>query len=181
MWELVARKIMGETSTSAALEALSASVGRLQLLNDSTENIRPAYAALAEGTWWVAALDERILNGLGSSKNKMVDAYRAERDAHIDGRFIRGFLWARDRHTHQLPFSMSRDTTPFLGSGRGVIYISPGFIWRPSDQLDEPLEGRRSHPEWRPVYDELLAGKSARKSLSHCARWFHLMAGHPVS
>lgn len=168
MWKLQAKVILTETATSAAVDALSSAVDRLGLLNKSSGDISAAYAALAEGTWWVAALDERVLKGLGE-KDKW--AYRAERDAHDDGRYVRGFLWARDRHTHQLPFSMDRDETSFFG-GPGVLYITPGLIWKPSGELDEPLTGKRSHPEWRPVYEELLAGKSAWKSLSRCSRWF---------
>lgn len=176
-WELTAHAVMRETTTSVALEALDAAVGRLRDLNDSHENIRPAFAALAEGTWWVAAIDERLVNALGAERASLYQAERAESE---DGRYVPAFLWARDRHTHQLPFSMGRDTSPLFGSGSGVLHVSPGFIWKPSTDLFEPEDRRHRRSDWRAAYDELLAGRSAWKSLARCARWFHRMAGHSV-
>ena len=170
----MAHAVMRETTTSVALEALDAAVTRLRDLNDERENIRPAFAALAEGTWWVAAIDEQMVSRLGTDRAAL---YQAERAASEDGRYVPGFLWARDRHTHQLPFSMGRDTTPLFG-GSGVLHISPGFIWKPSAELFEPDDPRRKRPEWRAAFDTLLAGRSAWKSLNRCARWFHRMAGH---
>ena len=175
-WEFMAHSVMGETPTSVALEALDAAVARVREHNETRE-IRPAFAALTEGTWWVAAIDERLLKGLGGVKSDAARLYREERDRDENGEYVLGFLWARDRHTHQLPVSMDRDNTPFFGGGGGVLHISPGFRWRPSADLYEPEESR-SPAGSRAAYDRLLAGQSAWKTLNRCARWFHRMAGH---
>ena len=174
-WPFMARTIMGETATSVALEALDAAIARLKGLD--RPDLRPAFAALVEGTWWVAAIDERLLKGFGGVRSARSGFYCAARDVAEHGKYVRGFLWARDRHTHQLPFSMDHDDTPFFGGKDSFLYISAGLIWRPSEELFEPSESR-SKIGWKTTYEELLAGKSAWKTLSRCSRWYHQMAGH---
>lgn len=174
-WEFMAISVMGSTAPSIALEGLDAAVERVRALNEDQLNIRPAFVALTEGTWWVAALDEHMNQRLGREAARH---YKMGRDKDQDGRFIRGFLWARDRHTHQLPVSMDRDDTWLFGSKRGVMHISAGFRWLPSEQLYEPEAMRDKRPGWRQAYDDLLAGQSAWKTLNRCSRWFHKMAGH---
>lgn len=175
-WRFQAQSVLGQTPASVALEAIDGAIDRLQPLN--RESIRPAFAALAEGTWWVAALDERICEGLGGKKAPAAKQYRAARNASLDGRYVEGFLWARDRHTHQLPFSMTHDDTPCFGGGAGVLYISAGLTWRPSAELHEPEGSRHARAGWRSAYDDLLAGHTAWHTLDRCSRWFHWLAGH---
>lgn len=176
VWELQARSVMSETATSLALEALDATKSRLRDLNEDATNIRPAFAALAEGTWWVAAIDERIIKGLGGRRSAGAQAYQVERGRSVDGEHVAGVLWARDRHTHQLMVTMGRDTDGLFSKGR-LLHISPGFMWVPSSDIYEPDESR-SPASWRASYDRLLAGRSAWKTLGRCSRWFHRMAGH---
>lgn len=176
-WEFMARSIMSETATSVALEALDGAVARVREHNDTAE-IRLAFAALAEGTWWVAAIDERLQKGFGGMKSKAARFYRDERDRDENGEHVRGFLWARDRHTHQLTVSMDVDEPLSLEEDLGgVSRLSPSFRWRPSADLYEPEE-TRSPAGSRETYDRLLAGQSAWGTLDRCARWFHRMAGH---
>jgi len=174
-WPFMARTIMGETPTSVALEALDLAIARLHRLN--RDDIRPAFAALAEGTWWVAAIDERLLNGFGGPKTQRSNYYRNARNRSGDGKYVGAFLWARDRHTHQLPFSMGHNDTPFFGSDEGMPEIGAGFIWRPADEMFEPSDSR-SPAGSRDAYVELLAGESAWATMQRCSRWFHHMAGH---
>jgi hypothetical protein len=174
-WWFQAQSAMGKTPTSVALEAIDAAISRLRPL--ARKDIRPAFAALAEGTWWVAALDEQVIERLGGNKAERAKEYIAARDSSEDGRYIQAFLWARDRHTHQLPFSMTHDDTSFF-SGPGVVHISSGLTWRPSAELSEPENRRHSRAAWRSSYDSLLAGQSAWKTLYRCSLWFHWLAGH---
>jgi len=175
-WPHVARSIMGEIPTSVALEAVDAAVARLQRLASS--DVRGAFAASAEGAWWIAALDERLQTRLGGIKSPRARHYRSERNMSDDGRYVQGFLWARDRHTHQLPFSVERDSTPFLGGSEGVLHIGGGLVWLPASELHAPEGSRHERLEWREVYEQLMAGRSPCETLQHCSRWFHQMAGH---
>lgn len=177
-WRFQAQSILGETPASVALEAIDEAIDRLRPLDRAS--IRPAFAALAEGTWWVAALDERICEGLGGKGASAAKQYKAARSASSDGQYVEAFLWARDRHTHQLPFSMTHDDTPFFGGGGGVIHISAGLTWRPSSELHEPEDSRHARAAWRSTYDDLLAGHTAWHTLERCSRWFHWLAGHPA-
>lgn len=176
-WGFQTISVMGDTAPSIALEGLDAAMERVRTLNEDPLQIRPAFVALTEGTWWVAALDEHMVKRLGKEQSKK---YQAARDDDENGKYIRGFLWARDRHTHQLPVSMDRDNTWLFGSTTSVIHISPGFRWLPSADLFEPTDPKYQRPEWRAVYEELFEGKSAWKTLARASRWFHQMAGHPA-
>lgn len=89
-WWLRARSISGEVATSVALEAIDNAVMRLQPLRRA--EIRQAFVAIAEGTWWVAALDEQLMKRLGGQKSVRAALYRETRYADSDGQFIRGFL-----------------------------------------------------------------------------------------
>ena len=176
-WPFMARSIMGETATSVALESLDSAIARLRELTQN--DIRPAFAALAEGTWWVAAIDERLLNGFGGVNSVRSSYYREARSRSEVGKYVPAFLWARDRHTHQLPFSMDHDDIPFFGGGSGVLNISAGFVWRPAEEMLEPTDSR-SPAGSRDAYEELLERESAWATMERCSRWFHEMAGHPT-
>lgn len=178
-WRFMAQTVMAGTTVSVALEAIDSSVRRLQPLGRA--DIRPAFAALAEGTWWVAAIDEQIVEGLGGRKSPFAQEYKAARDHSVYGKHIRGFLWARDRHTHQLPFSMDHDDTSFFGDPNSVIHINAGLVWRASNEMIESVDSRHQRERWRDVYDELLAGHSAWGTLEACSSWFHWLAGHSDS
>jgi hypothetical protein len=177
-WQFQSQSILGETPASVALEAIDGAIDRLR--PHDRAGIRPAFAALAEGTWWVAALDERIREGLGGKSAPATHRYVTTRNASPDGQYVQAFLWARDRHTHQLPFSMTHDDTAFFGSGDNVLSISAGLTWRPSSELHEPEGHRHARAAWRGAYDALLAGKTAWHTLERCSRWFHWLAGHTV-
>lgn len=175
-WWLRARSVSGEDATSVALGAIDEAVGRLQPLGRL--EIRQAFVAIAEGTWWVAALDEQFRKRLGGRDSERSSRYAATRDADPDGQYVRGFLWARDRHTHQLPFSSAHDDAPAFGHPDAVIHLSRGLVWRPSSQLSKPERVNWERPEWRDVYDELMAEQQLAPTLARCAEWFHKLAGH---
>lgn len=172
----MAQTALGETPTSAALEALDAARARLAPLAPS--DIRTAFAAVAEATWWVAALDERIVTALGGRSSPEAQTYQAARERSDSGRYVTPLLWARDRISHQLPFHIRNDDTPFLGHPRAIVYISPGLVWRPSEELTSLGRGHHKRDRWRPAYDALLVDESIKTAPTRCSHWFHELAGH---
>ena len=132
-----------------------------------------AFASAAETVWWVCAIDEQ-LDGNGGSR-RQVTQYARERDADDNGKVIPGLRWVRDRHTHQLPLTTERDETPFLNSGRGVIFISPGFIWRPTAAIRTS-----DRNDGRGVYEQHIAGRKRSGALYAACRWLQSRTGQQL-
>jgi len=154
----------------AALVALGAAVSR----HDRARlDLDPgaAYGSLVECTWWVASLDEHLRDEPG---------YQKLREGDANGRFVTAMIWARDRHYHQLPFSIDHDDRPFIPAGGGPpFYISHGFEWRKSEDLWK--DGAREVPAWRKAFDGLIAGKKTSEAPHRCLRWFESIAGDPYN
>ncbi|WP_449406914.1 hypothetical protein [Microbacterium maritypicum] len=176
-WNLLSVAISKQLAPSVALEAIDKASARLSATGES--EIREAFAAITEGTWWVMALDEQLRTQLKHHGVEYSRTYESVRNGDADGRFIRGFSWARDRLTHQLPFSAENDETPFFATGHpsAVVVISKGFIWRRADQLPAAPSGH-DHPERRQAYVDYLEGESLRHTLARASEWFHKAAGH---
>lgn len=175
-WWLLTQAISGEIATSVALEAIDGALHRLE--GFGRQEIREAFPAIAEATWWVAALDEQLGKRLAQTGSTFRDRYRAARDTDPEGQYVLGFLWARNGHTHQLPFTTEHDDTPAFGQPDAVLYISKGLIWKPSADYAMPDPGFRTNTQWLAAYDRLMAGESLTGTLSHCSEWFHRVAGH---
>lgn len=176
-WNLLTVAVSKEVAPSVALEAIDKARSRLSAAGGS--EIREAFAAITEGTWWVMALDEQLRTQLKRRGVEYSRTNEAARDGDSDGRYIRGFSWARDRHTHQLPFSTENDETPFFATGHpsAVLAISKGFIWRRADQLPSAPSGH-DHPARRQAYVDYLEGESLQHTLARASAWFHKAAGH---
>lgn len=176
-WNLLSVAVSKQLAPSVALEAIDGASARLGAVGGS--EIREAFAAIAEGTWWVMALDEQLRTQLKHHGVEYSRTYESVRNADADGRYVRGFSWARDRLTHQLPFSAENDETPFFATGHpsAVLVISKGFIWRRADQLPSAPSGH-DHPERRQAYVDYLEGESLRHTLARASAWFHKAAGH---
>lgn len=125
-------------------------------------DLSAAYVSGVEGVWWVSTLDE----ALGGNTSKAND-YKHARDADPNGLVVLGLRWLRNRHSHQLPLTAAFDDTPFFGSGRGIIALSKGFYWRPSDEIDP----ERIRMDRRDIYDAHVAGNNSGKSLALALRW----------
>jgi hypothetical protein len=140
-WWLVTRKFSGEVATSAAFDAILASEARLQGLG--RRDTRLAFRWIVEGTWWVAALDEQLRSRLKTHRPQLAAAYSAARDRDEDGKYIQAFLWARNRHAHQLPFTTAHDDG--LAERRGGVSskFSEELKWIPISRL--PI-GRQAIP-----------------------------------
>lgn len=177
-WWLITRTLSGEIAASVALEAILGAEERLRYLGRA--EIRQAFTAIAEGTWWVAALDEQLLKGLGGYRPALASAYKSDRDEDEDGQYIRAFLWARNRHAHQLPFTTSHDDD--LAQRRSGVRskFSQELIWEASEKLP-PVEKQYADKRRRSVYDQLLAGQPINDTLYHCARWFNKAAGRDTA
>ena len=61
-----------------------------------------------ECTWWVASLDEHLRDR---------DGYQKLREGDANGKFVTAMIWARDRHYHQVPFSIDHDNRLFPVEG----------------------------------------------------------------
>jgi hypothetical protein len=163
-----------------ALLALRGSVGRLQsVIGDYRKARGPLWTAAVESTWWIAALDEQLRKVHGHG-------YKIVRDSDSDGYVVRGVLFARDRHMHQLALSAGHDDTPFFGGKDGggygpPFYISPGPIWREVNDLPPPDPRRGSSDEWKDVYVDHMAGTRIDGGLVHGLLWFDKVAADPSS
>lgn len=171
-WWLVTRTISGQLATSVAFEAILASEERLQNLGRA--DLRFAFRALAEGTWWVAALDEQLVSQLKAAGSALVAAYKADRSHDPDGQYIQAFLWVRNRHSHQLPFS-TRYSGPPAGGNVPSRY-SQELVWVPSSSFP-PAAKRYEDPAGHAAYDRLLAGQPINETLYHSLLWFSKVAG----
>lgn len=152
----------------SALVALGGAVRRHDQARGASDPVA-AYASLVEVTWWVASLDEHL---------KDADGYQKLRDSDENGKYVTAMIWARDRHYHQLPFSIDHDNKPFIPKTGGPPFnISHGFEWRKSEDLW--AEGAIDRPTWRKSFDALIAGKKTSEAPHRCLRWFESIAGEP--
>ena len=135
-------------------------------------DLRGAYISGVEGVWWVCALDEELGGNM-----KQANDYKSARDADPNGLVVLGLRWLRNRHTHELPLTAAFDDTAFFGSGRGIIALSKGFYWRPSDDIDP----QRIHMIRRHAYDVHVAGNSSGKTLVVALRWLEQAQEHRTS
>lgn len=134
-------------------------------------DLSAAYVSGVEGVWWVCALDEEM-----GGNARQANGYKNARDADPSGLVVLGLRWLRNRHSHELPLSAAFDDTPFFGSGRGIIALSKGFYWRPSDEIDP----QRIHMDRRATYDAHVAGGNAGKTLARALRWLEQAKGQPA-
>lgn len=152
----------------AALVALDAAVKRHDQARHNSDP-SAAYGSLVECTWWVASLDEHLRDEPG---------YQRLRDADENGKYVTAMIWARDRHYHQLPFSIDHDNEPFLPhADRSGFYISHGFEWRKSEDLWR--KDARDPKNWRGNFDLLIAGRKTSEAPHRCRDWFASIAGDP--
>ncbi|MBD8466777.1 hypothetical protein IFU30_10910 [Plantibacter sp. CFBP 8798] len=173
-WWLLTRSISNSLAASVAFEAIMASEEQLRDLGRRDQ--RFAYRVIVEGTWWVAALDEQIRKGLGSRSLHLQQAYVRARDLEVDGRYIRAFLWARNRHSHQLPFTTAYDETVDKPVARAPTKYSDHLVWAPAQSFPAADE-KHANPKQAEAYDTLLAGHPLNATIYHCLLWFSKVAG----
>ncbi|SBN63228.1 hypothetical protein GA0004736_2153 [Curtobacterium sp. 9128] len=124
------------------------------------------------------ALDEQLRGRLRTNGTHYSKAYERARDNDPDGRYVLGFSWARDRRTHQLPFSTGLDETPFFaeGSESAVLTIGKELVWLPAGQM-RAGDPRHEHPRRKEAHENSLAGESLTHTLARASAWFRLAAG----
>lgn len=171
----MARFTFAQVPTRDDLHALALALRGLRAANErhhsahQDQDLPRAYASLFEGVMWIAALDERLCTLHGGD-------YKRAREQDPYGQVVLGIVWARDRHAHQLPVSINVDSTPFFGSGRGIIALSSGIRWRQAHELppaDPGMERGRTH------YETHVAGRASFKPTSLSERWFTKLAETP--
>ena len=123
-------------------------------------DLAAAFSSAAETAWWICALDDQLG---GADKTT---PYSKARNLDPNGRYIRGVRWVRNRHTHQLPITTSKDEKPFFPGP--PFYLSAGFIWRPFDDFP-PVPARQNAGAG--VYKCLMAGQSTIEALTRSAMW----------
>lgn len=176
-WWLITRTISGETANSVAFDAILAAEERLRKLGRT--DIRYAYMAIVEGTWWVAALEEQLRKGLRQYRSSLVADYDTARNDDEDGQYLRAFLWARNRHAHQLPFTTAFDAALAQRRGNVPSKFSEELVWEASDKLP-PVDKGYEDETRQAIYDDLLAGHPINATLYHCALWFKKVAGRDL-
>lgn len=134
----------------------------LRQLDVAEANHHVAFIGGAEAVWWVAALDE-------ACEKWEPDGYNHRRDCDERGRMVGGLRWLRDRHTHQIPISVSRDQTALFPGP--PFHISAGYIWRQGDELPAPDAGH-THSVRRSHYGDHVAGITVWKSCAQAVAWF---------
>ena len=177
-WWLVTRTISGEVATSAAFDAILGAEERLRELGRS--DIRQAFTAIVEGTWWVAALDEQLRRRLELHRPSLAVEYVAVRDVDEDGQYIRAFLWARNRHSHQLPFSTAFNEDLARLHGGVPSRFSEELLWIASDEFPQDSSAHKDGKR-QAVYDRLLAEQPINRTLYHCALWLNKAAGRDLA
>jgi hypothetical protein len=173
----MARLTVGEAPTFDDITTLSWALAALRSANERHRAIREqfdgddavvrpvVYASLAEATWWISALDERL------SRHHR-PGYATLRDKHDLGGAVRGVRWARDRHSHQLGHTTGGDDRGFHDPERGgVLYISRGFTWRPAAEIAAAEPGFDFRKR-RDDYEAHVAGRSSLQPLARAAGWF---------
>jgi len=173
-WWLTTHTIFEDDSASVALEAILASEERLRGLG--RREMRFAFRAITEGTWWVAALDEQLRSRLTTRLPSLSAAYSSDRNADENGQYVPAFLWARNRHAHQLPFTTMHDDELAVRQGGVPSKFSEELKWMASADYP-PVEKRFEDAGRRDVYDRLLAGQPINATLYQCALWFNKAAG----
>lgn len=173
-WWLITRAISGEDATSVAFDAILAAEERLR--NLGRNEIRFAFTAIVEGTWWIAALEEQLRKRLRGYHPSLLAEYDRARDRDADGQYIRAFLWARNRHAHQLPFTTAFDEALARRRGGVPSKYSEELVWGTSASLPPVDKGYEDEVRGA-LYDELLAGSPINATLYHCALWFNKVAG----
>jgi hypothetical protein len=156
---------------SLALCALRAASSRHRYAHEQRD-LPVGYASLVESAMWITALDERLWKLHGQP-------YKDARNSDQHGQVVLGIVWARDRHTHQLPVTVAEDHTPFFGTGRGIVALSKGIYWRPAAEIPPPDPGHPRPPEWKIAYETHVAGRSSWKPISMCERWFTHLGNVP--
>ena len=129
-----------------------------------------ACATAAETLWWICALDTRL------GGERPGSPYVEARDADDDGRYLAGLRWAAARVAYRQLLTTSDDLSA-EAAGSGFAHTSPGFVWRPADDL-------RSAGPWvqrgDDVYERLVAGRRSATSLARACTWLETATGHVI-
>ena len=146
---------------------------RQRFLDKATPGSAPeeVFVPLAEALWWAVSTDdgfERLASSDPGYRPNRGD-YQQARNKDQYGQVLCGLRYARDRCGHQLAL-VAIETG--LGFPRTYpITYGEYFRWRWFDQLPPP---DRHYPSGRlrPVYDQLLAGHPASRTLEWAAPRF---------
>lgn len=156
------------------------------LVARSERDAGSAHASAVEAVWWVCALDEQVE---GDNDLAHATPYEKARDTDPSGAHIRGLRWVRDRHSHQLLLSTEYDDRAFFDPPDGALfYLSRGFYWRPTEQLEAeaaagrpaPFRGGPKAAQGRAAYDQYVSGLRSDAPLYNARMWLATAVGGQV-
>jgi hypothetical protein len=126
-----------------------------------------AYMAAVEATWWAAAVDEQL--------EKLHKAtYTDHRDHDNRGGAVLGLRWARDRHMHQLPISVTQDGRHFPADGEPLPRMMAGFYWASAEDFPPADPGRDKGlvaEARRAAYEDHVQGRGVTNVLRSVHWW----------
>jgi hypothetical protein len=140
-----------------------------RLVDNSPVDLDSAGIFAVNATNWACALDEVF--------RETDQGYEGRRDADLDGRFLDGLRYVRDRHMHQLVVSSTPiwRVTAIMGlPAEQQPPNEPGIAWRPVVDIAEPDHNRTSKPYYvrrRTAYEDLLQLRRVHIALSASLRW----------
>ncbi|MFS8096785.1 hypothetical protein LFM09_06545 [Lentzea alba] len=135
-------------------------------------DLENSYTSAVEATMWVVAINDQLRKFYSHS-------YENARDNNTYGMVMRGVLWVRNRHAHQLPVTVDEDPTTFFGGTKGIISLSAGMRWRKVAELPPP-DRRFLDPTGEANYQTHLEGRSTNDVLNSCDLWFSELESCPT-
>lgn len=131
-----------------------------------------SYVSAFEATMWIVAINDQLRSLYSRS-------YESARDNNTYGMVMRGVLWVRNRHAHQLPVTVDEDPTTVFDGSKGIISLSAGIRWRKVAELPPP-DPRFQDPTGEADYRTHLEGRSTNSVLTSCDLWFAELESCPT-
>ncbi|MGN7188844.1 hypothetical protein [Microbacterium enclense] len=169
MWATTARSILSSSNVSVALRAIDA---KIPVMSDHRAAEWEISAAIREACWWVASLDDLLLDKLLEPEKTR---YRQVRDSDVRGQVVEGVTWARHRHSHQLATGTVQegDLRPFLGGGEdAVFFISSPWRWVPVDAMGLSAGELEKSRRKQPAYEKHVANHPVEDTFRSARAWF---------
>lgn len=134
---------------------------------EHSKDMLDVFAPLCEALWWARSVDE------GFEETDDRSEYEALRDAHADGRVMRGLRFARNRSGHQRAMTVEQTDGATWPMKWPVSWVS--VTWRPLDDLPTGYPDSKGEEH----YKKYLAGDAASNTLDAAARWFVFASERP--
>ncbi len=152
-----------------ALSALSGARGRHDAVRTNADPMT-AFAPISEAIYWAVVLDEqlRAWNGYEVALSE------------LPGRpLLSGLRYVRNLLTHQLPLTLTQR------DGRSYPRVYPlvfrEVVWLASSELPAPEKTHKHTAQQRQAYDDYLASRPVRHTLTDLSALFATLQAYPGS